>query len=408
MRVIGIIAEFNPFHKGHEYLIERAREAVGDPRAIVMTVMSGPFVQRGTPSILPKNIRAKQALKSGADLVIEIPFTFACAPSERFAGGAVETLYRTGVVTDLAFGVDCEDPDLIRTLSEIKPDDETIRNCLSDGMNYPAARAEGMIAALKTQNPTAAAREDMIRETLRMPNSILALDYLRAVKDVGADSRFKIHMIPRKPGYSATSSREIYLGDRSIATLPDKLIDMIPTNALAVMLAGLSNKEYTFPDTDRYADDLISEAVKSDLSGYAYMTDGLDGYIKNTVSGMRTFSYEDLRSALQTKHFTMPRIMRAMSSALVGQSAKYVANEKHPRYIRVLGFNRDGRYCLKVMSKCARLPLIHNCSDAKELYASDPALKAQFELDINAGEVQGKYLGIPRGSQWSDCPIITK
>ena len=81
MRVIGIIAEFNPFHKGHEYLIERAREAVGDPRAIVMTVMSGPFVQRGTPSILPKNIRAKQALKSGADLVIEIPFTFACAPS---------------------------------------------------------------------------------------------------------------------------------------------------------------------------------------------------------------------------------------------------------------------------------------------------------------------------------------
>ncbi|MBO7448933.1 MAG: nucleotidyltransferase family protein, partial [Clostridiales bacterium] len=84
MRVIGIIAEYNPFHNGHEYLIKKAREIVADPRAIVLVVMSGPFTQRGLPSILPKNIRAKQALLCGADVVLELPFTFACAPSERF------------------------------------------------------------------------------------------------------------------------------------------------------------------------------------------------------------------------------------------------------------------------------------------------------------------------------------
>ena len=80
MRVIGIIAEYNPFHAGHEYLISEAKRLVGDPRAVVMTVMSGPFVQRGSLAVSPKHVRAKEALLSGVDVAIELPFTFACAP----------------------------------------------------------------------------------------------------------------------------------------------------------------------------------------------------------------------------------------------------------------------------------------------------------------------------------------
>lgn len=401
MRVIGIIAEFNPFHKGHEYLISKAREIVGDPRAIVMTVMSGPFVQRGTPSVLPKKTRTKQALKCGADIVLELPFTFACAPSERFARGAVETLYRTGVVTDLVFGTDCSDPELIGRLADITPDDDTIRKCLAEGMSYPAARAEGILRTLGSSDTD----ETLIREALRMPNSILALDYIRACKEIGADSRFNIHMIPRIEGYSATSSRGIYLEHRSTAELADALPDLIPLPALATMLAGISTGEYSFPDTARFADDLINDVTRLDLSSYAYMSDGLDGYIKNTVASLRENTYDELKAKLQTKHFTVARIMRALASMSVGQTSDYVANNKKPEYIRVLGFNRDGRYCLKIMSKCARLPILHNCSDAKELYSSSPALKAQFELDLMAGEIQGKYLNVPRASQWNDAPV---
>ena len=404
MRVIGIIAEFNPFHKGHEYLISKAKEMVGDPRAIVMVVMSGPFVQRGTPSVLPKRIRTRQALRCGADIVIELPFTFACAPSERFARGAVETLYRTGVVTDLVFGTDCSDPGIINMLADTVPDDEMIRKCLSEGMSYPAARAEGIIRSLAPSDTD----EVLIREALRMPNSILALDYIRACRDIGADSRFKIHMIPRIEGYSATSARKIYLEHKNTAELADGLQDLVPIPALATMLAGFSSREYSFPDTARFADDLINDVLRLNISSYAYMSDGLDGYIRNTVSALRDNTYDDLRSALQTKHFTSARIMRALASMSVGQTADYVANNKHPEYIRVLGFNRDGRYCLKVMSKCSRLPILHNCSDAKESYASSPALKEQFELDLTAAEVQGRYLNIPRGSQWNDAPVQTK
>ena len=142
MRVVGIIAEFDPFHNGHEYIIRKAKELTGDPRAKAVIVMSGPFVQRGNFSVLPKHTRAHQALKGGADLILELPFTFACAPSERFAHGAVQALLKTGIVTDLAFGIDTEDPALIEELAFIEPSDEVIRSCLSEGMSYPAARAK--------------------------------------------------------------------------------------------------------------------------------------------------------------------------------------------------------------------------------------------------------------------------
>ena len=408
MRVIGIIAEFNPFHKGHEYLIQRAREEVNDPRAIVMAVMSGPFVQRGTPSVLPKNIRAKQALMCGADVVIELPFTFACAPSERFAAGAVEMLFRTGVVTDIAFGIDSEDPELIKLIADTDPDDDVIKKCLSDGMSFPAARAEGIVAAVASHSILDADKETSLRNALRQPNSILAADYLRAIKEVGADSRFKVHMIPRKEGYSATSSREIYLAHDSVSALCDPISELIPDKAFAVMLSGLSCRKYSFPNTDLFASDLINDVRRFDISHTAYMGDGLDGFISNTFASLREQDYKSLRKALQTKHFTMPRIGRALSSLAVGQKDEYIKEEKHPRYIRILGFNREGRYCLKIMSKCARLPILSNCSDAKEHYASDPALKAQFLLDINAQEVQGRYLSIIPGSQWSEAPVKTK
>ena len=408
MRVIGIIAEFNPFHKGHEYLIQRAREEVNDPRAIVMAVMSGPFVQRGTPSVLPKNIRAKQALMCGADVVIELPFTFACAPSERFAAGAVEMLFRTGVVTDIAFGIDSEDPELIKLIADTDPDDDVIKKCLSDGMSFPAARAEGIVAAVASHSILDADKETSLRNALRQPNSILAADYLRAIKEVGADSRFKVHMIPRKEGYSATSSREIYLAHDSVSALCDPISELIPDKALAVMFSGLSCRKYSFPNTDLFASDLINDVRRFDISHTAYMGDGLDGFISNTFASLREQDYKSLRKALQTKHFTMPRIGRALSSLAVGQKDEYIKEEKHPRYIRILGFNREGRYCLKIMSKCARLPILSNCSDAKEHYASDPALKAQFLLDINAQEVQGRYLSIIPGSQWSEAPVKTK
>lgn len=408
MRVIGIIAEFNPFHNGHEYLISKAREVVGDKRAVVMTVMSGPFVQRGTPSILPKHIRTKEALLCGSDLVLEIPFTFACSPSERFANGAVELLYRTGVVTDLVFGIDSMDSDLIMELASIEMDEDVLKASLAEGKSFPSSRADAIVSNYLKAHPESSDEDiDNVRNALRMPNSILALDYIRAVKNCGA--RFNIHMIPRIEGASATNAREkLWESNGTIASIADNLNGLLPDKSLAAALSGLSYKKYSFPDKNAYLNDIKDLILRENLKEYAYMTDGLNGYLKNTFEDLRAYTYDDAMKKLQTKHYTMPRIRRAIASLLVNQKESYVESQKHLQYIRVLGFNKEGRYCLKVMSKCARLPLIHNCSDALELYSEKPMLKEQFELDLRANNIQAKYLNMEPDYEWKQAPVIVK
>lgn len=393
MRVIGIIAEYNPFHKGHEYLIREAKRLVGDPRAVVMTVMSGPFTQRGSLALSPKHVRAKEALVSGVDVAIELPFTFACAPSERFATAGVELLYRTGVVTDIAFGVDCKEPGLLMELAELEPDEEVLKEALASGKSFPSARAEALIKAYKGDAET-----EVLADTLRQPNSILALDYIRAVKRL--KTGFKIHMIPRTPGASATSVRDALssVNAGSVSAVADALTDKLPDKALSVMLSALSCKEFSIPDYNSYSLDTKLQVRRADdLTSYAYMSDGLDGFIRNNID-----------KSLVTKHFTMPRINRALASLMVGQKASYVEQEKHVQYIRVLGFTNEGRYCLKIMGKCARLPIISNASDALELYSENPALKAQFELDLLANDIYARYASMEQGYEWKVAPLKVK
>ena len=410
MRVIGIIAEFNPFHNGHGYLISKAREAVGDPRAIVLAVMSGSFVQRGTPAVLPKHIRARQALLNGADVVLELPFTFACAPSERFASGAVELLRKTGVVTDIAFGVDIDDPSLLDELAEISPDEEKLRGYLAAGDSFPSARAKAIIDAMRSSGRELSGEEEKrYLEALRMPNSILALDYMKAMKEKGA--RWNVIRVKREPSSSATETRrKLFDGrdkkDASVSGIASDLSGLMPDNALAAILSSFQAGKASFPDRDSWSEDTAQLVLRGgQTEDYAYMSDGLPGYLYNRLSSMRGFAYEDTQAALATKHFTMPRIDRALSSLLVGQTSSYVASEKSPRYIRVLGFTKDGRYCLKIMGKCAKLPVIHNLSDGLELCSSDPALKQQLELDIRATGTAARYHGLPYGYEWEIPPV---
>ena len=420
MKVIGVIAEFNPFHNGHEYLINKAREIVGDKRAIVMVVMSGSFTQRGLPAIIPKHDRAKAALLCGADIVLELPFTFACAPSERFASGAVELLYRTGVVTDIVFGIDSEKPEILNTLSNIDFDNSeeystTLKASLAEGKSFPSARADAIVNLLDNQDID----KDLLRDTLRQPNAILALDYLKAIKALGA--KFNVHMINRignsyssvnEEGImSATGIRNIiYQSDKKVSTLTLKLAGKIPDKSLAIPLSAWLEGKYLIPDMDIYCRDIINSISSKDISDVAYMGDGLNGYINNQLQSIRKDedNFESLSNKLTTKHFTMPRIYRAIASSMVGQSAEYVQTIKHVQFIRVLGFNKDGRYCLKIMGKCARLPIISNCSDALELYSEKPMLKEQFELNRRADNVAAKYFGLSHDYDFSVPPVITK
>ena len=143
MKVTGIIAEYNPFHKGHAYHIQKAKELTGADYIIV--VMSGDFTQRGMPAILDKYTRARMALACGADLVLELPVRFACASAEFFAGGAVSLLDRLGVVDSLCFGSECGDAGLLQKAASVLAEAEalesfrsTLREGIRNGLSFPA------------------------------------------------------------------------------------------------------------------------------------------------------------------------------------------------------------------------------------------------------------------------------
>ena len=429
MRVIGIIAEFNPFHNGHEYLIKKARETVNDPRAIVMPVMSGFFTQRGLPAICPPSVRARQALMCGADLVIELPFSFSCAPSSRFAEGAVAELVSTGVVTDIAFGVDTDDTELIKALAGSGFDgDESfnrrINELVSTGTSFPRARAEAIKEFATSRNITG----DLDR-VLSSPNSILALDYLLALKKYDKKNRINVIMIRREGEdyhsselsgslVSATSIRQAISSEAphfSQSAVALKLNGHMPDISLGVMLSAASSGRFRFPDyVDYIRNAMLTAGASASLDHIAYMSDDLSGYIKNFASDIRPDTIPDddydlkvFENKISTKRYTLSRIQRALSSMMTGQDTSYL-DIKRPPYIRVLGFNSEGKYCLKIIGKCAKVPVINRPSDCLELQSANEDLKKIFELDMRADSLGWKLYGKNTASEWESIPVIVK
>lgn len=428
MRVVGIVAEFNPFHNGHEYLIKKAREIVNDPRAIVMPVMSGFFTQRGLPAICPPSVRAKQALLCGADVVLELPFSFSCAPSSRFAEGAISELVSSGVITDIAFGVDTDDTELLKKLASLDPDDGELNNKLNEyistGISFPEARAKAIKDIANTKGI-----DGDLDQVLSSPNSILALDYLLALKKIDKMNRINVIMIKREgDGYHAAEAGSSFASATTIRKLISetapgfsrseiaaKLNGLMPDLSLGVMLSSNSGGTFEFPDyVDYIRDCMLTVSSASGMENTAYMTDDLSGYIRNFASDIRpeTISEKDpdlkiFESRISTKRYTLSRIYRALASLMTGQDNSCL-DIKRPPYIRVLGFNQEGKYCLKIMGKCAKVPVINRPSDCLELQSENENLKKIFELDMRAASLGWKIYGRDIASEWESIPVIVK
>ena len=177
MKIVGIVAEYNPFHKGHAYQLQKVREIYGEDTAIVC-VMSGDFVQRGEPAVFSKYARAEAAVHCGADLVIELPLHISIGSAERFADGAIRILGNLGVVEHLVFGSERDDIALLMRTAEClsHPDyDNLVKMQLENGCSYPTARSNALRELLQGDDPTC------------MPNDNLGVEYIRAVRRHGFD-----------------------------------------------------------------------------------------------------------------------------------------------------------------------------------------------------------------------------
>ena len=389
MKIVGIIAEYNPFHNGHQYHIDQALQKTGADAAVIL--MSGDFVQRGAPAIAPKHLRAKAALLGGASLILELPVLFSCGSAELFARGAVSIFNSLGCISYLS-----EEPEVYRQL---------LQDELRKGRPFPQARQTAL--SVYTKDPSLA-------EILSSPNNTLGIEYLKALRYF--KSPIQPFAIPREgSGYHDTALCETFSSATAIRnrilnpSLPEDAFSSV-AGQLPPASSDLLRKNYqsSLPVTQddfslllKYR--LLCESASS-LTDYLDVSKGLANRIINQRNDFATWSsFCDL---LKTRELTYTRISRALLHILLGikkdtfrheppfcfaeDSGNISGKTKKERsstsalYARVLGFQKKDTQILKEIKEYATIPLITKLADARNLTSATQVL---LNLDIFASDL---------------------
>ncbi|MCR5451831.1 MAG: nucleotidyltransferase family protein [Lachnospiraceae bacterium] len=386
MEKIGIIAEFNPFHKGHDYLLGTAHDIF--PQAAVIVAMSGDFTQTGEAAIVSKHSRAKMAVQNGADLVIEIPVCGCTASAREFARTGVALLKKAGVKT-LVFA--CEDPDkelIMLCASTLNKEDDTytftLKNALKAGDSFPVARAKALTKSLSSDNE---AEYDLskISDFLSKSNNILAVEYARAV--LYFDNNMDIYPIERKEsihndseaavtseGIVSAAAIRTYIEE---AVIPDhdektdriKAADMLqnvmPVTASNMMTEDLSENEFVFT---KDFDLLLHAALlaNDDYTVFDDCNESLSNKIKNEVNNYRSIS--SFADSLKSKDITRTHIMRVLIHILLGIKAddtKALRSLSYAPYMRILASTGKGKELLSSIKENAGILLFMSPGEIK-------------------------------------------
>lgn len=389
MKTVGLITEYNPFHNGHAYHIEKAKMLTGADRVIV--VMSGDFVQRGAPAVMPKHLRAESALLSGASLIIELPVCFATGSAEYFAQGAISLLNRLGCIDSICFGSECGDLHLLKEIAQLLADEPieyqaALKQALKEGASFPAARQE----ALNIYS-------DKYSEILASPNNILGIEYLKALAKI--HSKIEPFTIKRiGAGYhdmdidgqfsSATAIRsDIYqLADvnSSSESIPLTHIQtQVPSSCHELMK---KNYQIRYPiKSDDFSLLLKAKLLSETADSLSHYLD-ISPELANRILRLRNdyLSFEQFCDLLKTKELTRSRISRSFIHVLLGITNDWLTAMKAPAsYARILGFRRDHADLLGILKRTSDIPLI--TSPARAVLA-DTAYQ-MLELDIYASDL---------------------
>ena len=369
MKTLGIIAEYNPFHNGHAYMIEEAKRKSGADRVVV--VMSGSFVQRGEPASFDKWTRTEAALKNGADMVLELPVLFAASKAETFARAAVRILEESGVVDILCFGSESGDLPALQEAARLMTNEteefqRLLKEHLDEGLSYPAARAK----ALETVS-------HINSEILSQPNHILALEYLKAL-DYYACSLEPMTIL-RQGDYNSPSLTEGYAsaaairkalaegrGAEAMAHLPQNTHDLY-NKALSLGTAPVFLEELT--PALHYKLRLSSA---EELEKIAEVTEGLENRILHAIDSC--YEMGDILDYIKTKRYTRTKIQRILLHILLDikeEEVSYFLNLPKMPYIRVLGFQKDRSDILADLTENAKCPVLTNLKKAPSLLNED-------------------------------------
>ena len=407
MKAVGLVTEYNPFHNGHLYHLNKAMELTGAD--ISVAVMSGDFVQRGELAVLDKYTRASMALNSGVNLVVELPVNYAVSSAESFAAGALKVLDYIKA-DSIAFGSESGDIERLSKLANILCDNEDvlykeISKYTANGISYAAARQK-VVEKLMDKDTAA---------MLTSSNNILAVEYLKAI--IKNNYAIKPYTVQRQgDAYNDTDIRSDYASATALRgnLKTDNISKYIPVKAGLILS---SNTNYIYPDditealftrlldilfVSNYDKNVFIENVmqypdvSKEIAGRLYKS-AMD-MITRTVpqwAGSKydgAFSFGSLCEHIKTKEVPLSRIKRALVRITLGLDKKHMEKYANEPYIRVLGFDKKGQEYLSYIRKKVEVPLITKTADYKDVLLDD-IHAANFYNMIVAGKYGVKELG---------------
>ena len=421
MKTIGIIAEFNPFHNGHSYLVSEAKRLTKADFCVV--VMSGNFVQRGAPAILDKYTRTRMALLNGVDLVIELPVVYATASAEYFSRAAVCLLNRLGVVDCLCFGSECGDVEVLKSAARFLIDEnqtfqKELKKNLKSGMSYPKARGKSVDYSGQSRESV----DDNIFNVINQPNNILGIEYIKAL-DLFGSSIEPVTIKRRGIGYhdeqaeSATAiRREVEERVRGGGTNCFDAPGIITTPPAPERSPGWArpSREGNLSSLFAMAESPVLRFLSdfSELLYYKLTLHAETGYsqffdVSNDLSDKikknlpKYKDYEDFIYMLKSKNFTYMRVSRCLNHVLLdiyGDDIVSYMDNGYVFYARLLGFNEKAGGLLKAIKNHSTIPLISKLADADELLG-EIGMK-MLRKDIQAAHIYN------RGINEYTAPIV--
>ena len=404
MKVVGLITEYNPFHNGHLYHIKKAREITGADAVLVL--MSGNFVQRGAPAVMPKHLRTEIALGAGVPVILELPVCFAVGSAEYFAAGAISLFEKLGCIDAICFGSECGDLEILTRIAHAAADEPeeyclALKDALRKGFSFPRARQAALGSYLN---------DDRIDAVIEQPNNILGIEYIKALYQ--KKSPIKIYTIKRivsgyhdehlsGEGYSSASAiRKLlaYTGsslhleaeglfdEPALSEVLTRLENQVPPSCIR-LLEEMHRSRYPV-----YANDfsllfkykLLTETADS-LMRYMDVTEELANRIIRHANDF--VSFDQFCDLLKTRDVTHTRISRCLFHILLGITADNMQeyrDEGFCQYARILGFRKDSIHLLSFLKHHSGIPLLTKLTQTNGL--SNTGLK-MLKQDIFAANL---------------------
>ena len=394
MNLLGLIVEYNPFHNGHKYHLEKSKEITKATHT--MAIMSGSFLQRGEPALFDKYTRAEMAVKNGVDLVIELPTLYSCQSAEIFAHGAITTLNSLNCVDSICFGSEEGSVDILSKVANILVNEpmefkSNLKKHLDDGFVFPVARSKALYEYIKTYN-ILNLNENELQQVLNSSNNILGIEYIKSLIKLG--SNIKPYTITRVASeYNSTDINSNICSATAIrnSLKNNKDIKLVENVVPKPTFDDINNKiDSKFnPVFDYMFYNILSSIIIRDfenLHKYFEVNEGIENKIYSNI--FTCSNLEELINSTKSKRYTMTKIKRTLNNILLGITKEDITKTKDLNfvpYIRVLAFNDKGREIIKKIKTSTDIEIITKF--AKISHIEDPIFKTLIKYDLKSSNM---------------------